>query len=165
MYCLMLQNAVLELLQKSKIKIASLLPVEHRSHDDISKLMESKVKSSLCLSLATKCYILGWVLLQFFCLYKAKPSCITCKYVSYMCSPSHHWSGCRRAMLYKSMYYMYAVTCWLVVMIQHLGFLYPLKRIQTDLMVKLKQDSSAASIYKWIKVQETVMHILLYNPA
>ena len=54
-----LQNAVLELLQKSKIKIASLLPVEHRSHDDISKLMESKVKSSLCLSLATKCYILG----------------------------------------------------------------------------------------------------------
>lgn len=44
MYCLVLQNAVLELLQKSKIKIASLLPVEHRSHDDISKLMESKVK-------------------------------------------------------------------------------------------------------------------------
>ena len=65
MYCLMLQNAVLELLQKSKIKIASLLPVEHRSHDDISKLMESKVK---VITMFVPCHkvLLGWVLLQFF---------------------------------------------------------------------------------------------------
>ena len=47
-----------------------------------------------------------------------------------------------------------------IVIIQHLGFLYPLKRIQSDLMVKLKQDSSAASIYKWIKVRENNLIVL-----
>ena len=47
-----------------------------------------------------------------------------------------------------------------LLMIQHLGFLYPLKRIQSDLMVKLKQDSSAASIYKWIKVWGIYMYVL-----
>ena len=34
---------MLEMIQKGNIKIASLLPFEHRSHDGISKLMESKV--------------------------------------------------------------------------------------------------------------------------
>jgi len=35
---------------------------------------------------------------------------------------------------------------------QKLGFLYPLKRIQTELSTRLKQDTTVVSIYKWIKV-------------
>lgn len=35
---------------------------------------------------------------------------------------------------------------------KHLGFLYPLKRIEAELLTKLGQDCSAVSIYKWIKV-------------
>lgn len=34
---------------------------------------------------------------------------------------------------------------------KNLGFLYPLKKIQTELTARLKQDNSAVAIYKWIK--------------
>ena len=87
------------MLQKSNVKLVSLLPLEYRSHDAVAKLMESKV-----------------------------------------CSLNH-------------LRYWYVLMSLLVMRcLQHLSFLYPLKRIQSDLMLKLKQEPSSAAVYKWIKV-------------
>ena len=43
-YCISLQSEVLKRFQESTMKVASLLPVEYRSHAALSELMESKVR-------------------------------------------------------------------------------------------------------------------------
>ena len=40
---------------------------------------------------------------------------------------------------------------------QNLAFLYPLKRVQTELAGRLKQEPSAVAVYKWIKVKNTLV--------
>lgn len=91
-------------------------------------------------------------------------SSICCKRITYSWHPYYHqsfvltmisqnwWNLEYIIILFFVLVVFYNVCFDFSLTFQHLSFLYPLKRIQSDLTLKLRQKSSAASVYKWIRV-------------
>jgi len=52
---------------------------------------------------------------------------------------------------------------YLIVLLQTLEFLYPLRKIEKKLIARLKQEKTAPPIYKWIKVKMCTLDIQLFT--